>query len=92
MRRRTPVVAFALSTLLLAFAAVPARAANGDGLRALLAYVPSPPSNPAKGLVDYFDVAVAAAMTVRSSNRRPTICRPTGRPAADSPTGTLAAG
>ena len=36
--------------------------------------------------------AAAACSTPRSSKRRPTICRPTGRPSAVKPHGTLAAG
>ena len=36
--------------------------------------------------------AAAACNTPRSSRRRPTICRPTGRPSAVKPQGTLAAG
>ena len=36
--------------------------------------------------------AAAAPSTARSARRRPTICRPTGRPAAVNPHGTVAAG
>ena len=36
--------------------------------------------------------AADACSTPRSSNRRPTICRPTGNPSALKPHGTLAAG
>src|SRR5262249_14510072 len=36
--------------------------------------------------------AAEAARTVRSAFRRPTICRPTGKPSSVTPAGTLAAG
>ena len=36
--------------------------------------------------------AADACSTVRSANRRPTICRPTGKPDGVSPAGTVAAG
>jgi len=45
-------------------AALPAsRAATGDGLRAILALVPAAPEPRDAGAVDYFDLAVAAAIT-----------------------------
>jgi hypothetical protein len=45
---------------------------------------------PAHGCTD--SNAAEACSTPRSSNRRPTICNPTGRPSAVKPHGTFAAG
>ena len=64
MRSRIPAVAFVLSIFALAtVGASQARAATGDGLRALLAHLSAADENVTKLSIDYFDLAVAGAIT-----------------------------